>query len=479
MSTQDNTSLFISYSWKPDDHEEWVLELATALRQDGVDVILDKWDLKEGHDAHKFMERMVADKKVQKVAIISNSTYVEKANGREGGVGTETQIITPQIYQKQEQSKFVAIVSEHDENGNPYLPVYYQSRIYIDLSTPELYAKNYEQLLRWIYDKPVYIKPDLGKKPSFIEDNDAPKLETAVQFKRALDAIKFDRPNKWTTLQTYLELFSENLERFRISLSREETPEKIIENIKQFLPFRNEILETFFVIVQYTPEPEAWKTIHRFFEKLLTYTFRPEHINSYSSWDFENFKFIVHELFLYLQAILLKYEHFDAARYFLVNEYYVDNSGEENGMVSYDKIRPHLDSLESHGRKNRRLSFHADLLEQRAKTSGLNFSYIMQADFTLFLRDILAAVNNERYQTWWPYSLLYIRNKHKPFEIFARSQSKKYFQNITPLLGIKSKTDLDRLSEAIKEGKVKIPRWEFASFDLFSLIGYNKLSTKE
>ena len=44
--------LFISYSWSSPEHEQWVLKLATELRENGVDVTLDKWDLKEGHDAY-------------------------------------------------------------------------------------------------------------------------------------------------------------------------------------------------------------------------------------------------------------------------------------------------------------------------------------------------------------------------------------------------------------------------------------------
>jgi predicted alpha/beta hydrolase family esterase len=40
--------LFISYSWSNPEHEQWVLDLATQLRESEVDVILDKWDLKEG-----------------------------------------------------------------------------------------------------------------------------------------------------------------------------------------------------------------------------------------------------------------------------------------------------------------------------------------------------------------------------------------------------------------------------------------------
>jgi TIR domain len=74
-----------------------VLRLATDLRESGIDVILDKWDLKEGHDANAFMERMVADDTIQKVVMVCDRLYVEKANNRTGGVGTETQIITPDI----------------------------------------------------------------------------------------------------------------------------------------------------------------------------------------------------------------------------------------------------------------------------------------------------------------------------------------------------------------------------------------------
>lgn len=58
--------LFISYSWSDSTHEQWVIELATELRESGVDVILDKWDLKEGHDAVAFMEKMVTDPEIKK-----------------------------------------------------------------------------------------------------------------------------------------------------------------------------------------------------------------------------------------------------------------------------------------------------------------------------------------------------------------------------------------------------------------------------
>jgi len=161
--SEEIPKMFISYSWSSPGHEQWVVNLATELRESGIDVILDKWDLKEGHDAHAFMEKMVADLGIKKVAIVCDRIYVEKANSRSGGVGTETQIISPEIYEKQDQNKFVAIVSEQDDQGKPSLPIYYKSRIYIDLSDNDLYAKNFEQLLRWAYDKPLHISQKLAR----------------------------------------------------------------------------------------------------------------------------------------------------------------------------------------------------------------------------------------------------------------------------------------------------------------------------
>ena len=165
--------LFISYSWTTPDHEAWVLQLATDMRESGVDVILDKWDLREGHDAHAFMEKMVTDPDIKKVVLICDKAYVEKADGRSGGVGTETQIISGEIYAKQAQDKFVAVVTERAEDGRAYLPAYYRSRIYIDLSDPATRTENFDRLLRWAYDKPLYQKPELGQTPSFLSEEKA------------------------------------------------------------------------------------------------------------------------------------------------------------------------------------------------------------------------------------------------------------------------------------------------------------------
>jgi len=37
------------------------MEIATRLRTNGIDVILDRWDLQGGQDKYAFMEQMVKD----------------------------------------------------------------------------------------------------------------------------------------------------------------------------------------------------------------------------------------------------------------------------------------------------------------------------------------------------------------------------------------------------------------------------------
>ena len=141
---EDHPKVFISYSWSVEQHKEFVRDLATRLSSDGVDVSLDRWDLKEGQDKYVFMEKMVTDEKVSKVLVILDKTYANKANDRAGGVGTETQIIADEIYTNVKQEKFIPIIIE-SENGNPCLPTFLKSRVYIDLSKENRFNDEYEK----------------------------------------------------------------------------------------------------------------------------------------------------------------------------------------------------------------------------------------------------------------------------------------------------------------------------------------------
>ena len=109
------------------------------------------------------MEKMVSDTEITKVIMVCDRTYAEKSDARKGGAGTEAQIISKELYEQQDQDKFVAVVVEKDDDGESCLPTYYTSRIYIDFSDRSQYSEKFEQLLRWVTDKPIHKKPALGK----------------------------------------------------------------------------------------------------------------------------------------------------------------------------------------------------------------------------------------------------------------------------------------------------------------------------
>ncbi|RDU89578.1 SEFIR domain-containing protein [Aeromonas veronii] len=342
--------LFISYSWSNPEHEQWVVDLATELCESGVDVILDKWALKEGHDTVSFMEKMVTDPEINKVAIICDEKYSAKADGREGGVGTETQIISKEVYDNQVQEKFVAIVCSKDEDGKAILPTYYKSRMYIDLSEADRYSDNFDRLLRWIFDKPLYIKPEIGNKPTFLSEGEHVSLGTTAIFKRCIDAIKNNKAHAIGAFDEYCSTFVENLERFRISnIEKIEHDDAVVKSIEDFLPYRNEAIQIFIAIAQYVPDDAYIQRLHRFFEGIIPYMSRPENINQWNDNDFDNFKFIVHELFLYALAVLLKHERIEQANVLLQQQYYIAGRSDHGRdvMVSFIATREYMRSLNS------------------------------------------------------------------------------------------------------------------------------------
>lgn len=472
--------LFISYSWSGPVHEQWVVAFATELCESGVDVILDKWELNEGNDALAFMEQMVTNPEIKKVLMVVDRTYAEKADGRAGGVGTETQIISKDVYENQAQDKFVAVVSEKNDEGQPYLPTYYRSRIYIDLSEPDNYAENFEKLLRWIFDKPLFVKPELGASPPYLDDGEHVSLGTTPSFKRVVDAIKSNRPHALGALDDYLITFVNNLERFRLDKPQGEFDDAVVENIEDFAPYRNEAIQLIMTISQYSPNDEFWQRIHRFFESLIPYMYHPLQITQWNEWDFDNFRFIVHELFLYALAILIRYERFDQAVLLLEQQYYLPGNSNYGRDVMVDSA-VFWERIQSLRHRNvrldlRRQSVRADLLKQRCIGVGIEFRHLMQADFVAFMRGEIAVKND--HTSWWPETLLYLGGSHGPFEIFARSKSMKYFNLVKGLLNINSPADLRPLLDSYVDGKRQLPKWQFDSINPAKLLGYDQLATQ-
>lgn len=201
--------VFISYAWTSDEYQAKIVAIAERLRgTDEVDVKLDVWDLHDGQDKYKFMEQCVSDPTIDHVLIFSDKNYMEKANDRSGGVGTETTVISAEVYGNAEQEKFIPIVMERDESGKEYLPAYLKGRMYKD-PTGDHFEKGYESLLRTLYKAPAFRKPEIGSRPAWLEDTP----QEVIRVKLAALRLSGKTANKKLAVQEFIDFYIESMKR--------------------------------------------------------------------------------------------------------------------------------------------------------------------------------------------------------------------------------------------------------------------------
>jgi hypothetical protein len=153
--------VFISYSHDDESHKQWVLMLATRLVANGVDAILDQWDMRLGGNLPTFMEKGLVD--AERVLAVCSESYVQKANDGKGGVGYEKTILTGQMMQNINTDRVIP-VRRKNESENA-VPTFLLGRLYVDMREGKDFEAAYTELLRDIHGQPVAPRPPLGKNP--------------------------------------------------------------------------------------------------------------------------------------------------------------------------------------------------------------------------------------------------------------------------------------------------------------------------
>lgn len=190
---QKAPKVFISYSWDNEEHQEWVLNLASILiSKFGADVILDQFELSAGKSLTHFMEKSleIADK----VILILTPNYKEKAEDRQRGVGFEYSMISQNLYELQsENNKFIPVLRQG--NFDDTLPGYIKSLLVHDMRDETRFETDLFKLARLIHDKPEIVKPKLGEIPDFdnLPKEKDPILEKAQKLSNQLE---FDKKKK-------------------------------------------------------------------------------------------------------------------------------------------------------------------------------------------------------------------------------------------------------------------------------------------
>lgn len=447
MSTSTK-KVFISYSWAAQDK---VIELAERLIANGVDVILDVYDLKEGQDKYVFMEQSVNNPEVDRVLIICDKTYKAKADNRAGGVGDETVIISPEIYGKSKQEKFIPIAVEADEEGNAYIPTYIRSRIYIDLSTEDdRYESEYEKLLRNIYEAPLFKKPALGKKPEWLEQD-------AVDLSAIRDLIKQVRGYTGGSPAKAEFLLRKAADEFVAAAKLYQLPESLpvdeglLNVIDQTKSFRDVFLDYCEGLI-YSGFPVA-DTLAEVFERLHNELHDAGGRHSYSSHDFELYDFMIWELFITTTAVLLHYGKYADINLLLTHTYFLKQNAFNSSLESHSFLyfRKYFHTIEEKCKPKssepKRYTMSGDMLIHRERKPILTKESISNADLFLYQMGRILKIEERNYDYWFPTTYVY---HSQPQPMWQRLKSRAYCISLLPLFDAKNIDEMKSMIDAVE-----------------------------
>lgn len=415
--------VFVSYSWSSPAHEDFVQSLAAKLSANGVYVRLDKWDLKEGQDKFAFMESMVTDPTVSKVLVICDAQYKAKADGRKGGVGTETEIISSEIYGKVTQEKFIPIVVEYDEARQPTLPTFMKSRIYIDLSSDDVFGDSFMQLLHVIYDRPRYKRPELGAPPDFLDVNvDHATTIPVREFQSLRAAIEEGRITVDGLEAIYVRAFVGELSKLLVTKETADYDDEIVAAIGRAKALRDQFDQYVSMKAAFAQDtPRACRRVLELLEHILGLRTPPEGMTSYREEWFDVYRFLGWEFMLLTVAALLREQAWQTLDHVCSEVFVFHRNGNQRDR-SFLEFEPYLRSLDDRRNKRlglRRISVQTDMIHDRVSTSGTTFTEMMQADAFLSLRSVVQQPEGQTRDFWFPRTLLYLDGKRLPLFVKA------------------------------------------------------------
>ncbi|MBX3425586.1 MAG: TIR domain-containing protein [Pirellulales bacterium] len=446
--------VFISYSWSSPGHQARIRQWAEQLVNDGVDVVLDIWDLKEGDDKYAFMEKMATDESVTHVLVFSDSEYAAKADARKAGVGTESQIISREVYSKVQQSKFLPVVCEFDDSDEPFLPTFLKSRIWIDFSSPEAANDNWEQLIRVLYGKPAYEKPTLGKAPIYvITDVALPASPTGAKFAALKQAVIQEKRGLKIYRQDFLDACRDYADALRIRERPDVTNlgQRVLEDCGKLKLVRDQIVDWVLLETRANPSEEFGEALVSLLEQMLELKSRPPDFNTWNDVWFEAHRVFVYETFLYIVAALLKTDSFGSLHLILTNHYLLPETEASgvNRFETFDAFYAYSETLQILASEGKKLHAPAaELIKRQADRTDLPFAAVMQAELLVLMMAFITEGCR-----WYPQTLHCSSSRAGAFPFFLRATRRRDFQKLAKITGIGT---ADELRVAVKAGHERI-----------------------
>lgn len=453
----EHPKVFISYAWGTDEHNENVILFATDLKRDGVEVVFDRWQLKEGFDTYAFMEKSATDPSITNVLILLDPIYAEKADSRSGGVGTETQIISPEVYNQVEQSKFIPVVFERDEKGNVCKPKYLRGLLHFDLTIDEKYDSEYQRLVRRLYGIDIIKEPELGNKPAWLEEI------SQVSYKSKVSS-EFYKGNSTDSLKK--KKFNENISEVTNQIM-EYTYQNSNDLIKAYLelkPYRDKFL---LLLISSDYVVDGYKEVISALEDLAARLRR-----DYSN-DSSLKKTLIHEIFVYIVAYYLKQNARDALKYILNKTYFIGRSNfneNDDSFNSFYDNNEYLDQAVCKRDEKKYYSGTANLWMEQINMEICNKGEFVFGD--LFCYNCSYLIENYKSNwAWFPITYIYCgEDRQSLLRTYSiKLKSKEHLEKACYIMGYSS---VDSFVEKYKEVEEHYKKGEFKQYRYGSAFDY-------
>lgn len=455
----NSPKVFISYCRQPEENLLRTQQLAERLTRNGVYVVIDIWDLKDGQDKNAYMERMVTDPTVDKVLMVCNKNYVEKADARKGGVGAESTIISSELYESADHDKFIPLIVEKDEQGKAYVPFFAKARIYVDL-TEDNFEDGFDQLLRDIYDKPKFDRPPLGEMPAYLKVDAPVYLKTAGKVEAINNAIVKESKRTQAFIDEYIETFLHAIPEYTINEIGSNSYQALVEVVEKGID-SIQVLKNDFISFMSTIAKTEYCTaelFQDFFERLLQ-TYEDNGIELLEGSDplsylNDVFRFFNYELFLSFVTVMVNNNRFDVVsdvvRYkFCVVSPRRFTPAEGRTFRRFQSYIGTLNKVKYELTNSRRISISADTVKQYSTI--LKFDDLIKSDILLYYLSLVFP-GEGYFDTYW-YPDLSIYNGFA--ELYPRLASKRYFDKFKRLFNVEDVESYKKLLSSVQEPNIR------------------------
>lgn len=180
--------------------------------------------------------------------------------------------------------------------------------------------------------------------------------------------------------------------------------------------------------------------ITEFLENLFKYSEYQGTGNSYHPYITEHFKFLITELFLWINLLLIKHKNYKVMNGILYTKYFV-KSKYEHSLKELGDFRFYLEGIEQNRTKLQRVSRTADKFIERATLNGKNYKeQIIDCDLLLYY------ISKVKDDLWFPTTYVY-KEWHKKIELLSKMIRKKHFEEIKVLFNVMTVTDMKKIIE--------------------------------